>query len=281
MTTPTLTKEMIEYGKQKFEELIMTLPRGERNHILLDENYSNPQIIGSGETATVFDLGSLEEFQTGVVAKIGYIGWDFERKIKYLIGNYSSGEYDGLDSEKNISALRQMGFDNVLDHEKISRISYNQDEKTYTSPNVKKCPSRLTSTCGTLEPYAYYLCPDLRENGKYETHSIEKFPFNKVSNGLELLLQAKQSLDLIKTEIASEKYDLEVDHHGTKDKPDEALIKMFIGRINKQTNEGELIFADLNHLIIHPSSQRYKEKVVCSEGKWMTKEEFYKTNKKY
>jgi len=43
---------------------------------------------------------------------------------------------------------------------------------------------------------------------------------------------------------------LSVDRHATKDKPDEALKRMFIGRVNSQTNQGELFFADLDHCVI-------------------------------
>ncbi len=136
--------------------------------------------------------------------------------------------------EKTVAALRAMGFDNVLDHVEI-----------YRYPHAKK-EDKLTC------PYYYHLSTDLRGNGNYAVYSIEDFPFDKVSNGHELRVQTESSLVRIKSEISSGKYILDVDKHGTKDNPDNALRKMFIGRVDKQTNNGEMFFADLDHCGIIP-----------------------------
>ena len=196
---------------------------------LLPKNH--PKLIGRGDSALVFGL------KEGIVGKIVsyYTTEEFPDKY-YLQGNHV-GEVPNL-IEKTVAALREMGFDNVLDHVEVMRYP------------LAKYGDLI------ILPWAYHFSPDLREGGKYDVYSIDDFPFDKMSNGQELITQIDNSLAKIKSEIRSGKYILEVDHHGTKDEPNEALRRMFIGRVEKQTNQGELLFADLDHCVIYKKSER-------------------------
>lgn len=189
----------------------------ESKYRLLPKNH--PKFVGRGDLALVLKLGG------GIVGKVAFYSEIKEYPEDYIL----RGLYVGCSShivESTVSSLREMGFDNVLDH-----VEFKREEDTH--------------------PNFYHLCPDLNENGGFVIHSIENFPFDKVVNADELKNQVKVQLAMVKSKIKSDGYIFNVDHHGTKDKPSEALRRMFIGRIDRTTNRGELFLADLDHLSIY------------------------------
>lgn len=190
---------------------------------------THPKLISRGDTALVLTL------RGDLVGKVTHYQQNPEHHGSYLLLGLYVGKVPHI-MERTVTALKEMGFQNVLDHVEIQRY-----------PDVE-APNEIGPR---IAPYYYHLSPDLREGEKYDVYSIEKFPFDDIGNGQELKEQMEQSLDRIKFEILSGKYVLEVDRHATKDKPDEALRKMFIGRVNRQTNQGELFFADLDHCVIY------------------------------
>jgi len=222
-----LTEQRISRAKEDMEKMLVELEtfRGETADITLLPK-DHPKLIGRGDLALVFELCG------GVIGKVVSYFEDREHQNNYsLTGFYVGGSPHSM--ERTVVSLREMGFDNVLDHVEIERY-----------PRPRKEGTKIVYPC------FYHLSPDLRECGKYEVHSVENFPFDKLPNGQALNEQVGTSLARIKSEVESGKYLIEVDKHGTKDKPDEALRHMLIGRINRKTNLGELFFADLDHCVI-------------------------------
>ena len=223
-----MNEQQIKQATEDMEKMLDGLERfvsenGGVNTLLPKDH---PKLIGKGETALVFGLLG------GIVGKvIDYSENEGIPNTYTLVGSYVGGSPRAV--ELTVKALREMGFRNVLDHVDVR----------YTN--------KAGEVNGVIMPYWFNLSPDLRESGKYDVYSIEAFPFDSVNNGQELIIQLDTSLSRIKSEIKSEKYVLQVDYHGTRDKPDEALRKMFIGRVDKQIKQGELFFADLNHCVIN------------------------------
>ena len=196
-------------------------------YLLMSKDH--PSLIGRGDLALVLAL------TRQMVAKIVFFDETDEHKGQYALEGLYVGEVPNS-IEKTVSALREMGFDNILDHVEINRYPDGKPDGGY------------------ICPYFYHVSPDLREEGKYTVFSIDEFPFDHVENGGVLAIQVEESLQKIKANIDSGEYALEVDHHGTSDSPDEALRKMFIGRVNNETNQGQLFFADLDHCVIRKIS---------------------------
>lgn len=223
-----MDEETISKAREEMEGMLKGLERviheEGSGYCLLSKDH--PKLIGRGDLALVFGLSD------GIIGKIVFYEVVEQPPNNYCLAGLYVGAVPHI-MERTVKALREMGFDNVLDHVEIERY-----------PNAK-------SGDKLVHPYFYHFSPDLREGGRYDVYSIEDFPFDDVQNGQELRTQMDTSLARIKSEIESGKYILEVDHHGTKDKPDEALRKMFIGRVDKQTNQGELFFADLDHCVIY------------------------------
>lgn len=235
-----MEQDKLSLARTEMEELLESLEKISDNGsgwCLFPKNHS--KLIGRGDLALVLELSG------GLVGKIL-----FYEEVKECPDCYCSiGLYVGEmphNIERTVIALREMGFDNVLDHIEISRYPHARPSNALVGPAIV-----TESGEGIIYPCFYHLSPDLREKGKYDVYSIEDFPFEAVENRQELKTEIGDSLARIKSELESGKYALEVDHHGTRDEPDEALRKMFIGRVDKQNNRGELFFADLDHCVIY------------------------------
>ena len=217
----------IAQANEDMESLLQsleTIRHDSGGYTLLPKNH--PNLIGHGETALVVELTRQK------IAKIVSYEEDEQHKGQYiLVGGYVGASPHSI--EETVIALREMGFNNVLDHVAVNRYPEFKHGKDHA-----------------ITPYGYHISLDLREGGKYKVFSIEEFPFGELENGQALIAQMEESLVRIKASLGSGEYMLSVDRHATKDKPDEALKRMFIGRVNSQTNQGELFFADLDHCVI-------------------------------
>lgn len=215
--------ERISWAKIAMEEILNGLDEttfnGERYCLVPKEH---PQLIGHGDLALVFELC------LGMVGKLAFYKNAGEYPNSHLLTGLYVGEAPHR-IEETVQALGEMGFRNVPFHVEVER---------FPDPSTRK------------PPCFYHLCPDLREGENYDVFSIENFPFVSVQNEQDLREQINYSLERIKSCMGTGKFSLKVDHHGTNDQPDEALRKMFIGRVKKDTKLGELILADLDHCVI-------------------------------
>lgn len=228
-----LKKEMdedkISRAREEMEEILNELEvapeEGFSGYCLLPKDH--PKLIGRGDLALVLGLSN------GIVGKIVRYEDVTEPQNNYSLMGHYVGQAPH-DIETTVKALRRMGFDNVLDHVEIER-----------HPSV--------------QPHFYHLSPDLRGDGRYEVYSVEDFPFDNVENGQELRTQMDTSLTRMVSETDSKNFYYTIDRHDTKDGPHLAFQKMFIGRIDKQTNQGGLFFADLDHCVIYRDTLLSKE----------------------
>ncbi|MBI4175734.1 MAG: hypothetical protein HY518_00880 [Candidatus Aenigmarchaeota archaeon] len=221
-------------ARDAMERLINNLDRV-KGRLDPDSSYAicpknHPALIGKGDLALVFELGGhgTAEQRIGLVGKIVYY---YERPT-YPNNYILEGMYVGsapYTIQCTAETLRNMGFDNIPYHEEVS-----------FSPKKN------------MFPLFYHLASDLRDGGTYEVYDFDKLPPSGLKNIKEISGQAEETVRIIQSEIASGRYVLNVDYHGTRDSPEEAIRRMLFVRTMKGSDTGEIVFGDLDHLTLSP-----------------------------
>lgn len=100
---------------------------------------------------------------------------------------------------------------------------------------------------------SFVLAENLTKGGKYLIEDIKKKHFEELDNGLELKQELDEAIQLFK-DIKDEKkppYGLRVNGHVGKKSPEKAFRHLFFNQINPETNKGELIIGDIEHVCFY------------------------------
>ncbi|MBS3134125.1 hypothetical protein J4214_02740 [Candidatus Woesearchaeota archaeon] len=187
-------------------------------------------LITRGKNSLVFRLP-----ESGLVGKSSFYDTitkekDSNHKGYFMLTGYASGLMScGL--EMTIESLKDMGFGERIDlflpemHEYDCKINMWHPKRVH-----------------------YTLMSDLREKGKYQLQDAEDFNFDSHHSGKNLRELYDKICEEILQACKSGSYELTCAGHGSEEDPDPAIRQMFLVQFND--NQGMLVLADLNHLVI-------------------------------
>ena len=97
------------------------------------------------------------------------------------------------------------------------------------------------------------IAEDLTENGKYELREVEDKNLCQLKNATELRGQLARAMKLLYElyKGSNPTYVLKINHHATKEGPQQAFRHMFFIQINPNTNTGKIVLGDLDHVFLY------------------------------